>query len=151
MTNVELPCRKVVIKPLLLFLLLLLLLLSLIIICNPFRGHSRNISKCLANRLPVWRVDVNCNESFDSSRIKLIRQNLQLPFVATCGIFSECLTNRLLVWRVDFNWNESFDSTTFSTTLDSYLRNILSRKLTSGMRFHLMRDGLSDSRYNETH
>ena len=91
MTNVELPCRKVVIKPLLLFLLLLLLLLSLIIICNPFRGHSRNISKCLANRLPVWRVDVNCNESFDSSRIKLIRQNLQLPFVATCVIFSECL------------------------------------------------------------
>ena len=69
--------------------------------------------------------------------IESIRQYLQPPLVATCG-------------RVDFNRDGSkgVDSTTFSTTLGSYLRNIfqVSCKLTSGKRFHLMRDGLSDFR-----
>ena len=78
----------------------------------------------------MWRV-----VRFES--IESIRQYLQPPLVATCG-------------RVDFNRDGSkgVDSTTFSTTLSSYLRNIsqVSCKLTSGTRFHLMRDGLSDFR-----
>ena len=37
-------------------------------------------SKCLANRYPVWRFVISCDESFDSSRFVSIRRHLQPPF-----------------------------------------------------------------------
>ena len=45
------------------------------------------VSKCLANRHPVWRV----------VRFESIRQHLQPPIADTCGIFSKSLTNWLPV------------------------------------------------------
>ena len=68
--------------------------------------------RCLANRLVVWRVDLNWDESFDSSRMESsrmessrmelsrmesIRKHFQQPLTVTCEIFSKCLENWLPV------------------------------------------------------
>ena len=65
---------------------------------TPFVATRGIFSKCLANRLPVWWVDINCDESFDS---------ITSPTPLLRGIFSKWLANRLPVWRVDFNWDVS--------------------------------------------
>ena len=41
---------------------------------RPFAVTNGIFSKCLVNRLPVWRVDFDWDESLDSSRIESIRQ-----------------------------------------------------------------------------
>ena len=61
----------------------------------PFVVSCGIFSKCLANRLPVWRVDINCDESFDSSQIESIRQHFHGLKVINCGIF-------LSVLQIDF-------------------------------------------------
>ena len=95
------------------------------------RRDSHGSTRLVISWLSVWRVTstmtgyINCDESFDASWIESIRQYLQPHLIPTCGMFSKCLANRFLVWLVDFHLDESFDSTTFSTTLDNCLRNIL--------------------------
>ena len=61
----------------------------------PFVVSCGIFFKCLANRLPVWRVDINCDGSFDSSQIESIRQHFHGLKVINCGIF-------LSVLQIDF-------------------------------------------------
>ena len=53
---------------------------------RPLVVTCRIFPKCLADRLPVWRVDFNWDESFDLSQIESILRNFQRPLVVTCGI-----------------------------------------------------------------
>ena len=53
----------------------------------PFAVTRRIFAKCLANRLLVWQVNINCDKLFNLSHIESIQQNLHPPSVATCRIF----------------------------------------------------------------
>ena len=57
-------------------------------------------SKCLANRLPVWRVDINRDESFDSTILVTpfrghLREIFEVSFKSTSG-----MTGRHQLWQV---------------------------------------------------
>ena len=111
--------------------------------------------QCLANRHPVWRVIIYCDESFDSSWIVSIRQHLQPPFTDTCGIFFKCLANWHPVWRVVICCDGLFNLSQFVSIQQHFQPPIADTcgifsffcKLTSGMPFHVLRDGFSDLQY----
>ena len=86
----------------------------------PSRPAYRVLAKCLANRLPVRRVDCRANESVDPSRVDCkanesiessrIVDIFYPPSRLACRVFTKCLANRLPVRRVDCKANESIDS-----------------------------------------
>ena len=89
-------------------------------------GYSFDSTKSCYRAFPsVFQIDFRRYDGLTSTvRNRSIRQYLQPPFVATCGLLSKCLANWLSIWRINIICDESFDSTISATPFRGHLRNI---------------------------